>query len=206
MNKNMHDMTVVAAKSKFHAFIERLSMPRVKKQAGELSIPEAGAVLGAAALLALTVTVAVPYVRNMVQTSHFKSEAGLFHTGIQNATESDANFSTETLQSLAQGHAFDAAGSRVATDFSTVTGLFGQPITITVGNITTPDDSVILGYTVPAAVCAMAAGAMANTFTQVNIGATTVYSPSIAFNSGTASAACAAQGSTATFQLYTTRS
>jgi hypothetical protein len=200
-DKNMNAMAL-----KFEVFRERLSMSRLKKQAGELSLMEAGAVLGAAALLALAVYVAVPYVRNMVQTYHFKSEASLFHTGIQNATESDANFAAETLQSLAQGHAFDAAGARVSSDFATVSGLFGQPITISIGNVVTANDAVILGYTVPSAVCAMAAGTMANVFTQVDIGATTVYSPTIPFNSGTASAACASQGSTATFQLYTTRS
>src|ERR1700744_4917637 len=91
-----------------------------RKQKGELSMIEAGAVMAGAALLALAVYAGGKYVLDLIHSSQFKSEAQMFHTGILNATQNDADFSSETLTVLAQNHAFDSAGSRVASDKSAV--------------------------------------------------------------------------------------
>jgi hypothetical protein len=179
---------------------------RRTKQKGELSLIEAGAVLGAGALLALVIYLGVPFVRNLVQASHFKSEATLFHTGIQNATQNDADFSDETLESLAQNHAFDAAGARVATDFTSVLGIFGGEVTATTGTVTNANDAEVLSYPVPSAVCSMSAPALANVFAEVSVNGTVVYSPTTPFSSTTAGAACASAGQVATIEMYTTRS
>ncbi|MGF6996657.1 type 4 pilus major pilin [Paraburkholderia sp. GAS32] len=199
--------TAMAKKPVFASIRSKLAASRNRKQKGELSLIEAGAVLGVAALLALAVYVAVPYVRNFVQSLSFTSEVSHFHTGIQSATETDADFTGETLTTLAQNHAFDAAGSRVASDFSAVTGMFGGTITGAVGKVTNANDAFVLTYTVPVAVCAMGAGKLASVFQQVDIGATTVFSPTVPYKSSASGAACAA-GATATVavKLYTTRS
>jgi hypothetical protein len=106
--------TAMAKKPLFASIRSKLAVARNRTQKGELSLIEAGAVLGVAALLVLAVYVAVPYIRNFVQTLHFTSEVSHFHTGIQSATETDADFTSETLTTLAQNHAFDAAGPRVS--------------------------------------------------------------------------------------------
>ncbi|HEY4803599.1 MAG TPA: type 4 pilus major pilin [Paraburkholderia sp.] len=179
---------------------------RLKKQSGELSLIEAGAVLGAAALLSLALFYGVPFVRNMVQSSTFKSEAGMFHTGIQNATANDSDFSAETLATLAQNHAFDAAGARVASDYSTVTGIFGGQVTAEPGTVTSSNDAIVTSYPVPKAVCSMSISAVANIFTEVTVNGTVVASPSTKFSSQTAGNACASGGDVATVAMYTTRS
>lgn len=184
--------------------IRRLA--RRRRQSGELSLVEAGAVLGAMALLALIIYLGVPFVRNMVQAAHFKSEATMFHTGIQNATQNDANFAGESLTSLAQNHAFDAAGARVAADYSAVQGMFGGDVTATPGTVTNANDAVVTTYPVPAAVCSMSAAALSNVFTEVSINGTVVYSPTTAFSSQTAGRACSSAGQVATVEMYTTRS
>nr|WP_238328091.1 type 4 pilus major pilin [Paraburkholderia mimosarum] len=130
----------------------------------------------------------------------------MFHTGIQNATQNDANFSGESLTSLAQNHAFDAAGARVASDYSTVQGMFGGDVTATPGTVTNANDAVITTYPVPAAVCSMSAAALSNVFTEVSINGTVVYSPTTAFSSSAAGSACSSAGQVATVELYTTRS
>ena len=179
---------------------------RLRKQTGELSLIEAGAVLGAAALLAVALFLGVPFVRNMVQSSSFTSEAGMFHSGIQNATQNDADFSGETMTSLAQNHAFDAAGARVASDYSTVTGIFGGAVTAVPGKVTTANDAIVTSYPVPKAVCSMSVSALVNTFTEVTVNGTVVSSPTTTFNSATAGTACGSAGNVATVGLYTTRS
>jgi hypothetical protein len=181
-------------------------LARKKKQKGELSLIESGAVLGAMALLALIIYLGVPFVRHMVEAHHFKSEATFFHTGIQNATQNDANFAGESLTSLAQNHAFDAAGARVASDYSTVQGMFGGDVTASPGTVTNANDAVVTSYPVPSEVCSMAAAALANVFTEVSINGTVVYSPSTPFSSQTAGSACSSAGQVATVDLYTTRS
>lgn len=204
------EATVQSAKTKkmiFAPIRSKLAIGGKRKQKGELSMVEAGVVLGVAALLVLGVTVAGPYLRNFVQSLHFTSEVSHFHTGIQSATESDADFTGETMTTLAQNHAFDAAGSRVAQDFSAVTGIFGGQVTGAVGNVTNPNDAFILTYTVPSAVCAMAADKLASVFQQVDIGTTTVYSPTVPYVSSSSGAACSAVGvATVAIKLYTTRS
>jgi hypothetical protein len=181
-------------------------LARRKKQAGELSLIEAGAVLGAMALLALIIYLGVPFVRNMVQAAHFKSETTMFHTGIQNATQNDADFSGESLTSLSENHAFDAAGARVASDNTSVQGMFGGDLSAEPGTVTNANDAVVLTYPVPAAVCSMSVPALANVFTEVSINGTVIYSPTTAFNSATAGNACSSAGKVATVELYTTRS
>lgn len=178
---------------------------RRKKQAGELSLIEAGAVLGAAALLALVIYLAVPFVRTMVQSSHFRSEASMIHTGIQNATQNDADFSGETLTTLAQNHAFDAVGTRLSSDRTTVQGLFGGSVTVATGKVNNANDAAVVSYPVPQGVCAMSVAALVDVFPEVQVNTTVVYSPTTAFSSAAAGKACAASGEIATIQMYTTR-
>jgi hypothetical protein len=177
-----------------------------KKQKGELSLIEAGAVLGAMALLALGIYLGVPFVRNMVQARSFTSEATMFHTGIQAATVNDADFSGESLTSLAQNHAFDSAGARLSSDKSSVTGIFGGQVTSVPGTVTNTNDAIVTSYPVPAAVCSMSVASLANTYTKLTINGTVISAPGTTFNSANAGNACSSAGQVATLQLYTTRS
>src|SRR5471032_1084067 len=172
------------------------------KQKGELSMIEAGAVMAGAALVALAVYAGYRYVFDLIHASQFKSEAQMFHTGILNATQNDADFSAETLQILAQNHAFDVAGSRLAADKSAIKGLFNGTLGIAIGTLVTASDSIILTYPVPATVCSMSAAAMSTVYTQVSINGTVVSAPATAFSSAAAATACASNGSTATLSLY----
>ncbi|WGS55106.1 hypothetical protein LFL96_34715 (plasmid) [Paraburkholderia sp. D15] len=182
-----------------------IEMGRRRRQSGELSMIESGAVLAGAALLALAAYAGGSYVYNLVRASSFKSEAQLFHSGVLNATNTDVDFSGETLQTLAQNHAFDVAGSRVAAGGASVRGLFGGALSATTGTLVTTNDAMILGYPVPAAVCALSAGALASAYSQVVINGTTIYSPNVAFNSSTAGTACASAGGTAAVQMYVSK-
>lgn len=180
-------------------------MGRRKKQSGELSLIEAGAYMAGAALLAIAVIKGGSYVYTLIKSQQFTSEAQMFHTGILNATQNDADFSSETLTTLATNRAFDAAGSRLASDKSSLKGIFNQPVTIAVGTLSTANDSLIMSYQVPAAVCAMAVAAMTNTFSQVAANATTLAGPTTTFSSSAAGTACASAGAYATLSLYTSR-
>lgn len=175
------------------------------KQKGELSMIEAGAVMAGAALVALAVYAGGKYVLDLIHSSQFKSEAQMFHTGILNATQNDSDFSAETLQILAQNHAFDAAGSRLATDKSSVKGLFNSTLTVSIGTLVTASDTIILSYPVPATVCSMSAAAISTVYTQVSINGTLVSGPATPFLSSAAATACASAGATATVALYASR-
>ncbi|MCC8397254.1 hypothetical protein LJ656_32285 [Paraburkholderia sp. MMS20-SJTR3] len=182
-----------------------LRMARRKKQSGELSLIEAGAYMAGAALLAIAVIKGSAYVYTLIKSQQFTSEAQMFHTGILNATQNDADFSSETLTTLAKNRAFDSAGSRLASDNSSLKGIFNQPVLVSVGTLSTANDSLILSYQVPAAVCAMSIAALTNTFSQVGANSTTLAGPTTTFNSSTAGTACASAGAYATLQLYTSR-
>ncbi|MEI5998511.1 hypothetical protein H3V53_15220 [Paraburkholderia bengalensis] len=178
---------------------------RLKKQSGELSLIEAGAYMAGAALLAIAVIKGSAYVYTTIKSSQFTSEAQMFHTGILNATQNDADFGAETLTTLATNRAFDAAGARLASDKSSLKGIFNQPVTISIGSLSTANDSIIMSYQVPAAVCAMSVAALTNTYSQVVVGATTLSGPTTTFSSSAAGTACESAGAYATFQLYTSR-
>lgn len=180
-------------------------MGRRKKQSGELSLIEAGAYMAGAALLAIAVIKGSTYVYTLIKAQQFTSEAQMFHTGILNATQNDADFSAETLTTLATNRAFDAAGTRLSGDKSSLTGIFNQPVGIAVGTLSTASDSLIMSYQVPSAVCAMAVAALTNTFSQVAANSTTLAGPNTTFSSDTAGTACASAGAYATLQLYTSR-
>lgn len=182
-----------------------LKIARAKKQSGELSMIEAGAVMAGAALLALAVYAGGKYVLDLIHSSQFKSEAQMFHTGILNATQNDADFSSETLTVLAQNHAFDSAGSRVASDKSSVKGMFNGTVTAAVGTLTTANDSLILTYPVTSTVCSLSAAALITVYTQVNVNGTTIFSPTVTFNPQTVATACASNGAMASMGLWTTR-
>ncbi|TFE36971.1 hypothetical protein E2553_36955 [Paraburkholderia dipogonis] len=182
-----------------------LRMGRRKKQSGELSLIEAGAYMAGAALLAIAVIKGSTYVYTLIKSSEFTSEAQMFHTGILNATQNDADFSAETLTTLATNRAFDSAGARLASDRSSLKGIFNQAVTVSVGTLSTANDSLILSYQVPAAVCAMSIAALTNTFSQVGANSTTLSGPTTTFSSTTAGTACASAGAYATLQLYTSR-
>ncbi|MGF6637109.1 hypothetical protein [Paraburkholderia tuberum] len=182
-----------------------LRMGRRKKQSGELSLIEAGAYMAGAALLAIAVIKGSTYVYTLIKSSEFTSEAQMFHTGILNATQNDADFSAETLTTLATNRAFDSAGTRLASDKSSLKGIFNQAVTVSVGTLSTANDSLILNYQVPAAVCAMSVAALTNTFSQVGANGTTLSGPTTTFSSTTAGTACASAGAYATLQLYTSR-
>ena len=182
-----------------------LRMGRRRRQNGELSMIESGAVMAGAALLAIAAYMGGAYIYNLVRASSFKSEAQLFHSGVLNATTTDVDFSGETLQTLAQNHAFDAAGARVAAGGATVRGLFGGNLSATAGTLVATNDALILGYPVPATVCALSVGALASAYSQVVINGTTIFSPTVPFNSGTAATACSSAGSTAAVQMYVSK-
>ena len=95
-------------------------MARRRRQTGELSMIEAGAVLAGAALLGLLAVVGGHFVMDRIHASQFKSEANLFHSGVLDATSTDTDFSSETLATLIQNHAFDEAGSRVSSTNGTL--------------------------------------------------------------------------------------
>jgi hypothetical protein len=174
-------------------------------QKGELSMIEAGAVMAGAAILAIAVIAGGKYVLDLIHSSQFKSEAQMFHTGILNATQNDSDFSAETLQILSQNHAFDAAGSRLATDKSAVKGLFNSTLSVSIGTLVTASDSIILTYPVPATVCSMSVAALTTVYTQVSVNGTIVSAPATPFSSGAAATTCASAGATATLALYTSR-
>ncbi|BBQ02721.1 hypothetical protein BSFA1_78490 (plasmid) [Burkholderia sp. SFA1] len=182
-----------------------LKIARAKKQSGELSMIEAGAVMAGAALLALAVYAGGKYVLDLIHSSQFKSEAQMLHTGILNATQNDADFSSETLTVLAQNHAFDSAGSRVASDKSAVKGMFNGTVTAAVGTLTTANDSLILTYPVTSTVCSLSAAALITVYTQVTVNGTTIFSPTVTFNPQTVATACASNGAMASMGLWTTR-
>jgi hypothetical protein len=182
-----------------------LMIARAKKQSGELSMIEAGAVMAGAALLALAVYAGGKYVLDLIRSSQFKSEAQMFHTGVLNATQNDADFSAETLTILAQNHAFDSAGSRVASDKSSVKGMFNGTVTAAVGTLVTSNDSVVLTYPVTSTVCSLSVAALITVYTQVTVNGTTVFSPTTAFSPATAATACASNGAMASVALWTTR-
>ena len=182
-----------------------LMIARAKKQSGELSMIEAGAVMAGAALLALAVYAGGKYVLDLIRSSQFKSEAQMFHTGVLNATQNDADFSAETLTILAQNHAFDSAGSRVASDKSSVKGMFNGTVTAAVGTLVTSNDSVVLTYPVTSTVCSLSVAALITVYTQVTVNGTTLFSPTTAFSPATAATACASNGAMASVALWTTR-
>jgi hypothetical protein len=178
-----------------------LMIARAKKQSGELSMIEAGAVMAGAALLALAVYAGGKYVLDLIRSSQFKSEAQMFHTGVLNATQNDADFSAETLTILAQNHAFDSAGSRVASDKSSVKGMFNGTVTAAVGTLVTSNDSVVLTYPVTSTVCSLSVAALITVYTQVTVNGTTVFSPTTAFSPATATTTCTSNGTMASMTL-----
>ncbi|SAL08009.1 hypothetical protein AWB81_08503 [Caballeronia arationis] len=182
-----------------------LKIARAKKQSGELSMIEAGAVMAGAALLALAVYAGGKYVLDLIHASQFKSEAQMFHTGILNATQNDADFSSETLTVLAQNHAFDSAGSRVASDKSSVKGMFNGTVTAAVGTLVTSNDSLVVTYPVTSTVCSLSAAALVTVYTQVTVNGTTIFSPTTTYNPATVATACASNGAMASMALWTTR-
>jgi hypothetical protein len=108
---------------------------------------------------------------------------------------------------LAQNHAFDGAGSRVAADKTSVTGMFGGSVLVSVGEVTNPNDAIVTSYPVPSAICSMTVGALSTVYAQVDVGSTTVFSPNVPFTSQAGGNACQGSGnSIVTLKLYTTRS
>lgn len=181
-----------------------LRIGRRRRQSGELSLIEGAAVMAGAAVLALVVYQGRGFVMDRIHAHQFKSEAQLFSSGIQDATSSDTDFSTETQQTLAQNHAFDSAGSRVNTTSGTITGIFGGAVTSAPGTIAATDDAMILTYPVPSTVCSLAAGALAGAFAKVTINGTTVYDPNTPFDGSTVGGACKSAGAMASIAMYAT--
>jgi hypothetical protein len=182
-----------------------IQMGRRRKQSGELSLIEAGAYMAGAALLAIAVIKGGNYVYSLIRSSQFTNEAQMFHTGMLNATQNDADFSNETLTTLATNRAFDSAGSRLASDNSSLKGIFNLPVTISVGTLSASNDSLIMSYQVPSAICSMSVAALTNTYSQVAANGTTLSGPTTTFSSQTAGTACQSAGAYATLQLYTSR-
>jgi hypothetical protein len=177
---------------------------RLRRQTGELSMIEAAAVMAGAALLALAAYAGGKFVYDRVQAYRFKEEAQFFHSGVLDATVNDTDFSGETLQNLALNKAFDSAGSRVASDHSTVQGLFGGAVTAGIGSVDTTNDAVIVNYPVPASVCTLSMAAIVNAYTMVAVNGTTIFGPSTTFDSATVGAACQGNGPV-TVSMYTTK-
>jgi hypothetical protein len=179
---------------------------RRRRQTGELSMIEAAAVMAGAALLSLAAYAGGKFVMDRIHASQFKSEAQLFHTGILDATANDTDFSEETLQTLAQNHAFDSAGGRVSTGGAGVIGMFGGDVTAAPGTVNSANDALVTTYPVPSTVCSLSVAALANAYTQVIVNGTTISGPALTFNSSTAAAACTSAGATASIEMFTTRS
>jgi hypothetical protein len=183
---------------------EMLRMARRRKQSGELSMIEAAAVMAGAALLALIVYQGRIFVMDRIHAHQFKSEAQLFRSGIQDATSNDIDFSSESLQTLAQNHAFDSAGSRVNATAGTLRGIFGGSVSAVPATIATTDDAMAMTYPVPATVCSLAIGAIAGAYTKVTVNGTTISDPNTTFNGSTAGSACSSAGATASVAMYAT--
>ena len=180
-------------------------MARRRRQTGELSMIEAGAVLAGAALLGLLAVVGGHFVMDRIHASQFKSEANLFHSGVLDATSTDTDFSGETLATLIQNHAFDEAGSRVSATNGTLTALFGGSVTADPGTISSTDDSMVVTYPVPSTVCSLSVATLSNTYSMVTVNGTTVFGPTTPFDSSTSAMACDSAGTTASIGMYTTR-
>jgi hypothetical protein len=179
-------------------------MARRRRQSGELSMIEAAAVMAGAALLALVVYQGRGFVMDRIHAYQFKSEAQLFRSGIQDATSNDIDFSTESLQTLAQNHAFDSAGTRVNATTGTLTGIFGGTVAAVPGQVSTTDDAMVVTYPVPSTVCALSIGAVAGAYTKVIVNGTVVADPNTIFNGSTAGQACSSSGATASIDMYAT--
>ncbi|RKT10650.1 PilS-like protein [Paraburkholderia sp. RAU2J] len=179
-------------------------MGRRRRQSGELSLIEGAAVMAGAALLALVVYQGRSFVMDRIHAHQFKSEAQLFRSGIQDATSSDVDFSSETQQTLAKNHAFDSANSRVNTSTGALTGIFGGAVTAVPGTISATDDAMIVTYPVPSTVCSLSIGAVAGAYAKVTVNGTTVYDPNTPFSGATAGTACASAGATASIGMYAT--
>ncbi|WP_413231278.1 type 4 pilus major pilin [Paraburkholderia kirstenboschensis] len=179
-------------------------MGRRRRQSGELSLIEGAAVMAGAALLALVVYQGRSFVMDRIHAHQFKSEAQLFRSGIQDATSSDVDFSSETQQTLAKNHAFDSANSRVNTSTGALTGIFGGAVTAVPGTIASTDDAMIVTYPVPSTVCSLSIGAVAGAYAKVTVNGTTVYDPNTPFGGATAGTACASAGATASIGMYAT--
>ncbi|REE07146.1 PilS-like protein [Paraburkholderia sp. BL27I4N3] len=179
-------------------------MGRRRRQSGELSLIEGAAVMAGAALLALVVYQGRSFVMDRIHAHQFKSEAQLFRSGIQDATSSDVDFSSETQQTLAKNHAFDSANSRVNTSTGALTGIFGGAVTAVPGTIASTDDAMVVTYPVPSTVCSLSIGAVAGAYAKVTVNGTTVYDPNTPFSGATAGTACASAGATASIGMYAT--
>lgn len=183
-----------------------VKMARLRKQSGELSMIEGAALMAGAALLATLAYAGGRFILDRVHASQFKTEAQLVHTGIIDAAANSVDFGSATLATLAAGRAFDSMGTRVAADGSAVTGLFGGAVTVAAGKITSNNDALIMTYPVPAAVCALSAAAVANTYTQVKVNDTIISSPTLVYTDATATTACKSAGGIANMALYTSKS
>lgn len=180
-------------------------MARRRRQSGELSMIEGGAVLAGAALLALLAVAGGHFIMDRIHALQFKSEASNFHSGILDATANDVDFSGETLTTLVQNHAFDAAGARASAANGTVTGLFGGAVTGAPATISTTDDSMLTTYPVPATVCSLSAAALTHVYTMITVNGTTIFGPNTPFSSATSATACASAGAIASVGMFTTR-
>uniref|UniRef100_UPI003BEECBA8 type 4 pilus major pilin n=1 Tax=Burkholderia arboris TaxID=488730 RepID=UPI003BEECBA8 len=174
-------------------------------QKGELSLVEAAGVMAAAALLVLAAYMNRGFVMDRIHAIQFKSEAQVFRSGIQDATAGETDFSNVTMLSLTQNRAFDSAGRRLNKTSGALTGIFGGAVTAAAATVTASNDAVALTYPVPATVCALSADSIASAYTQIKVNNTTISGPGTAFNSGSAAAACASAGATASIVLYATK-
>jgi hypothetical protein len=124
---------------------------------------------------------------------------------VLDATSTDTDFSSETLATLIQNHAFDEAGSRVSATNGTLTALFGGSVTADPGTISSTDDSMVVTYPVPSTVCSLSVATLSNAYSMVTVNGTTVFGPTTPFDSSTSATACDSAGTTASIGMYTTR-
>ncbi|ABX19227.1 hypothetical protein KTD19_27160 [Burkholderia multivorans] len=176
-----------------------------RRQKGELSLVEAAGVMAAAALIALVVYMGRGYVMDRIHAMQFKSEAQYFVSGIQDATAGEIDFSSVTMLSLTQNRAFDTAGRRLNKSTGALTGIFGGAVTAAPATVTATNDAIAVTYPIPAKVCALSADSISQAYTQVKVNNTTISGPSTTFDSGTAAAACASAGGTASVIMYATK-
>lgn len=177
-----------------------------RKEKGELSLVEAAGVMAGGALIALLVYMGWGYVMDRIHAMQFKSEAQYFRSGIQDATASEIDFSSVTMQSLTQGRAFDTAGRRLNKTSGALTGLFGGSVSAAPATVTATNDAVAVTYPVPATVCALSADTVSAAYTMVKVNNTTISSPTTTYSSAAATTACSSAGATASIVMYATKS
>lgn len=161
-----------------------------KKQKG-LTIVEAMVVLAGVAITIIFVVQGGLYLRNHIRAWQLTNELQAFSQGILHATVNDPDFSTITTAAMVTNDAFSSVGSRASKANGSVTGIWGNNITVAPANVNSTADGVDVTYPlVPSGVCAVAIQDLTSTYQEVSVGGTVVYSPTVTFSDAAVGEAC----------------